>query len=264
MNESVYEKIAALAEQIHVSLTSEEMAALAEKYNMSEEVLQKILNVFDYMAVSHKNAITETCIRLSRLPRKNPKTFSNFDFNRIHGKDADVIKNLPVLSQLHTHKNIAFIGPQGVGKTHLAMAYGYACCELGLKTYFIKANELNQRLTNARKLGTVEKTTTSLVKPSCLIIDEIGRCTFDEWNTQIFFDIVDRRYMKEGPNCMIVTSNKVPNTWGKYFIEQDAVLGAMDRFFDDSLVCMIKGESYRGKKTQTVSIEAGDSQHTKK
>lgn len=264
MNESVYVQIASFAEQIKVSLTAEEMATLAEKNNMSGDVLTEILAVFEYMATSHKNAITETCVRLSRLPRKNPKTFSNFDFSRIHGKDADVIKNLPALSQLYSHKNIAFIGPQGVGKTHLAMAYGYACCELGMKAYFIKANELNQRFTNARKLGTVEKTTTSLVKPSCLIIDEIGRCTFDEWNTQIFFDVIDRRYIKEGPNCMILTSNKVPNTWGKYFIEQDAVLGAMDRFFDDSLVCMIKGESYRGRKTQTVSIEAGDKSTVKK
>lgn len=264
MTESVYEQIAALAKQISVTLSSEEIASLAEKNNMSDKELKQILAVFGYLAESHKNAITETCIRLSRLPKKNPKTFSNFDFSRIHGKDVDVIKNLPALSQLYSHKNIAFIGPQGVGKTHLAMAYGYACCELGLKTYFVKANELNQRLTNARKLGTVEKVTTSLVKPSCLIIDEVGRCTFDEWNTQIFFDIVDRRYMKEGSNCMIITSNKNPNTWGKYFIEQDAVLGAMDRFFDDSLVCMIKGDSYRGRKTQTASIEAGDNSTTKK
>ena len=76
MTESIYEQIAALAEQINVSLASEEMASLAEKNNMSDKELRQILTVFDYLAESHKNAITETCIRLSRLPRKNPKTFS--------------------------------------------------------------------------------------------------------------------------------------------------------------------------------------------
>ena len=45
------------------------------------------------------------------------------------------------------------------------------------------------------------------MKPSCLIVDEIGRCSFDRECTDMFFDIVDRRYEKEGPNTMIVTSN---------------------------------------------------------
>ena len=43
-----YEQIAALAEQINVSLSSEEMASLAEKNNMSDKELRQILTVFDY------------------------------------------------------------------------------------------------------------------------------------------------------------------------------------------------------------------------
>jgi DNA replication protein DnaC len=55
---------------------------------------------------------------------------------------------------------------------------------------------LNQKLTNARKYGNVASVTNGLVRPSCLIIDEVGRCVFDEANTQIFFDIIDRRSNK--------------------------------------------------------------------
>ena len=50
--------------------------------------------------------------------------FEGFDFGQLNGKQADALKNLPALSALYAHKNLAFIGPQGVGKTHLAMAYG--------------------------------------------------------------------------------------------------------------------------------------------
>ena len=145
----------------------------------------------------------------------------------------------------------------------MAMAFGRAVCEQRMKAYFLKATELNQKLTNARKYGNVASVTNGLVRPSCLIIDEVGRCVFDEANTQIFFDIIDRRSNKEGPNCMIFTSNKNPSTWGKYFIEQDSLLCALDRFFDDSMVFMIKGESYRGRKTETISLEAGTSKSIK-
>ena len=143
------------------------------------------------------------------------------------------------------------------------MAFGRAVCERGMKSYILKATELNQKLTYARKFDKVSSVTNTLVKPSCLIIDEVGRCVFDEANTNLFFDIVDRRSNKEGPNCMIFTSNKNPSTWGKYFVEQDSLLCALDRFFDDSTVFMIKGESYRGRKTETISLEAGTSKSIK-
>ena len=50
MTESVYEQIAALAEQINVSLATEEIASLAEKNNMSDKELRQVLTVFDYLA----------------------------------------------------------------------------------------------------------------------------------------------------------------------------------------------------------------------
>ena len=95
----------------------------------------------------------------------------------------------------------------------MAMAYGNACCHKGLKAYFIKATELNEKFTKARRTGTESSAVSGLVRPSCLIIDEIGRSIFDMENTRLFFDMIDRRCSKEGPNCMIFTSNLTPDKW---------------------------------------------------
>ena len=152
---------------------------------------------------------------------------------------------------------ILLVGDTGVGKTHLAMAYGRECCIRGLKTYFLKATELNQRLTDAVKYGRESSTINGLVKPSCLIIDEIGRCVFNKESTRMFFDMVDRRYNKEGPNTMIFTSNMSPNKWGEFFSEDSSLLCALDRIFDDATVFMMKGNSYRGKRLETIAIETG-------
>ena len=41
----------------------------------------------------------------------------------------------------------------------------------------------------------------------CLIVDEIGCWTFDKENARLFFDLIDRRYNKEGNFNMIFTSS---------------------------------------------------------
>lgn len=257
MGDTLFDMISRSAKALKIDLPAAEMASLVQQRNMDEQSIEDISALFSYLEQKHNDAVVDGCLKFSRLPRKEPKSFENFDFSRIHGKDVESLKNISTLAPLYTRKNLAFIGPQGIGKTHLAMAFGRAVCEKGMKAYFLKASELNQKLTNARKTDRVASVTNGLVKPSCLIIDEVGRSVFDEANTQIFFDVIDRRSNKEGPNCMIFTSNKNPSTWGKYFIEQDSLLCALDRFFDDSMVFMIKGESYRGRKTKTISLEAG-------
>ena len=118
----------------------------------------------------------------------------------------------------------------------------------------LKATELNQRFSEAIKYGREGSVVNGLVKPSCLIIDEIGRCVFNKENTRLFFDMVDRRYSKEGPNSMVFTSNLMPDKWCEFFNEDESLKCALDRIFDDAVVYMIQGESYRGKNLETYSI----------
>ena len=70
----------------------------------------------------------------------------------------------------------------------------------------------------------------------------------------MFFDIIDRRYNKELPNTLILTSNKSPDKWSEFFSEDSSLLCALDRIFDDAVVYVIKGDSYRGKNLETYSI----------
>ena len=75
----------------------------------------------------------------------------------------------------------------------------------------------------------------------------------------MFFDVIDRRYNKEGPNIMIFTSNKGADKWNEFFSEDSSLLCALDRIFDDATVYVIKGNSYRGRKRETISLTAGPS-----
>ena len=224
---------------------------------MTPESIAAVNAIFEYLREKKEQSSIQILLRTSRLPQKHVKTFDNFDFSVLKGKDLDRLKSIRSLAAVYAHRNIAFIGPAGTGKTHLAQAFGYECCQHRLKTYFIKASELRDKFTAARRSGREAATLTSLVRPSCLIIDEVGHCEFDKENTRLFFDMIDRRYNKEGAYNIVFTSNKSPSLWRENFNEDDSLLCALDRIFDDATVFNIRGESFRGKRLETIALQAG-------
>lgn len=257
MIESVFERVEQYSDILKLDFSSAELAHLAEEHELSAEAVDAIALVFEHLSAKKTETTIQTILKMSRLPLKDPKTFETFDFSVIKGKDVERLKALPSLSAIYARKNLAFIGPAGTGKTHLAQAFGFECCKHGMKTYFIKMSELRDKFTAARRTGKEASALTSLVRPSCLIIDEVGHCEFDKANTRLFFDLIDRRYNKEGPYNTIFTSNKNPALWRSNFNEDDALLCALDRIFDDATVFKIRGESFRGKKLETVALQTG-------
>lgn len=257
MNETVFETIADAASVLKLDFSSEEFANFAVERELSKDAIDAVQAVFSHLKEKKRQTTVMTLLKMSRLPTKEPRTFESFDFSLLKGKDVDRLKALPSLAAIYSHRNLAFIGPAGTGKTHLAQAFGYACCQHGMKTYFIKASELRDRFTAARRAGKTDSCLSGLVRPSCLIVDEIGHCAFDKENTRLFFDLIDRRYNKEGNFNTIFTSNKNPALWREDFDEDATLLCALDRIFDDATVFKLRGESFRGKHLETVSLQTG-------
>ena len=255
MIENVFEIIESSCELLELPFSAQEFAKVATENALSDEKIQAITLVFEYMRQKKIDKTVETLSRFSRLSTKQPKTFQNFDFSIIRGNEAEQLRNLQTLSAIYAHKNLAFIGPAGTGKTHLAKAFGYECCKHGLKAYFIKMTELRDRFTTARRTGKTGNVLNYLVRPACLIIDEVGHCSFDKENTRLFFDLIDRRYSKEGNTNMVFTSNKNPSEWRSDFSEDDALLCSLDRIFDSATVFTIKGSSFRGSGCETIAVQ---------
>lgn len=253
---SPYELASDAASRLGIAVGAEELATLASDLDLGDGEMAAVAATFSYLAEKRRLASIETLLRLSRLPRREPKTFEGFDFSRIQGRDAAALGKLPSLADLYAHRNVAFVGPGGIGETHLAQAYGRECCMRGLKTYYIKATELRDRFQKAVQRGNTSRVVSSLVKPSCLIVDEVGRCVYDRPCTDLFFDVVDRRYEKEGPNAMVLTSNIAPSGWDEFFTGDDTLLCALDRLFDKASVFVMRGPSYRGRGLDTYSVEA--------
>lgn len=250
-----YERIRESADELGLSLPEGEMAALAERLDMGERELDAVGGVLSYLAERKRQNKVDMYLKMSRLPLKSPKTFSNFDFGKLRGGDRAAVEQLPAVANLYARRNLAFIGPEGVGKTHLAQAYARECCERGMQSYYIKARELRDKLAKAVKVGAEANVINTLVRANCLVIDEIGRCVFDKACTELIFHVVDLRCEREDPNAMILTSNYGADKWGEFFTGSSTLLCTLDRIFDNATVFMMKGPSFRGAGLETYALE---------
>lgn len=117
MNDTVFEKLKTAATVLKLDFSSEEFANLAEDRELTEAEINAVQSVFTYLSEKKQRTTVQTLLRMSRLPTKAPKTFGAFDFSLLKGRDVERLKALPSLAAIYSHRNLAFIGPAGTGKT---------------------------------------------------------------------------------------------------------------------------------------------------
>src|SRR5574344_383200 len=164
MNSDIITSLKNSLDILKLKISNSEVADYMIEKEFSDLQMQAVADVF---AERKEDASVNFLLKCSRLPMKNPKTFENFDFSELSGKGLEKLKSITTLAPLYAHRNLAFIGPAGTGKTHLAMAFGYECCRRMLKTYFIKMTELNDMFTEARKYGRENRSEERRVGKEC-------------------------------------------------------------------------------------------------
>ena len=99
MTDSLFEAVALCSKELmKYSLSAEEFAVLAQKNGMTDSEILAVSKTFEYLRDKKKRESVEFLLRTSRLPLKAPKTFDNFDFNRITGKNVEKLRSLSTLS----------------------------------------------------------------------------------------------------------------------------------------------------------------------
>lgn len=111
------------------------------------------------------------------------------------------IKELAKARWISDGENVIFLGPPGVGKTHLAVALGIESIRQGYKTLFLSTQSVLALLAKAQSENKLEEELRYLCQPKLLIIDEIRYIPFDKQGANLFFQLVARRsgpFLREG------------------------------------------------------------------
>lgn len=175
------------------------------------------------------------------------KGLDEFDFDFQPSVDKQRIMNLASMNFISSAKNILFIGSSGVGKTHLATGLGMEACKNHLSTYFVNCHELIERLKLAHQENRLAAILKNYSRYKLLIIDEIGYLPIDDLGSDLFFQLIARRYEKKST---IITTNIPLSEWGETFSNPTIANAILDRLVHHSEIFKITGKSYRMKDYQ--------------
>lgn len=171
-----------------------------------------------------------------------PAGLETYDFSHPKSIDRDLIATAATLAFVQDKTNVVFLGPSGVGKTHLANALGQMACLRGFRVRFVLAADLVNDLVAAQARNTLHKRLAAWTAPELLLIDELGYLSFDARGADLLYQVFNKRYQRAST---IVTTNLPFKDWGKLFHNAAAASAIADRLVHKGLLVKIEGKSRR-------------------
>jgi DNA replication protein DnaC len=219
-----------------------------------QEFLELILQ--DELNLRHQRQLDR---RTRAAEFRSLKTMEDFDWRFNPSISRKDLYDLAAGHFIRKGTDVLFVGPPGVGKTHLAQAIGYEAVKQGFLVKYRSIFDLVHDFLAAEALAQRDRVLRTYLKPELLIIDDMGLKLLPKHSGEYLLEVIMRRYEN---HSTIMTSNRPIEDWGKLLQDVPTASAILDRFLHHAQTIAIKGKSYRlkdaslGGRKSAATVEA--------
>ena len=146
---STYQRLKDNLEYLKLKKASECLDEVIDFITANElSFTEGLLRLTDVEMDHRKTNLIKAMVKVGAFPFI--KEVKDFDFDFQPSVNKAQILEFESLGFIDKKENIVFLGPSGVGKTHLATAIGIASAKKRNTTYFIKCHDLIMQLKKAK------------------------------------------------------------------------------------------------------------------
>jgi DNA replication protein DnaC len=182
------------------------------------------LIVQDELAVRQERVLKR---RTKAADFRHLKTLEEFDWQFNPTINRKQIYELATGGFIRKSTDVFFVGPPGVGKTHLAQAIGYEAIKMNFDVLYRSIFDLVQDFLKDEAFSQQERTVRKYLKPELVIIDDMGLKSLPKHSAEYLLEVVMRRYENRST---IMTSNRPIEEWGKLLGDVPSASAILDRF----------------------------------
>ncbi len=243
-----------MIEQIQYQLKSVRLSSMAENLNIriqeakANDLTYEVFlqNLLDDELSRRKDRLLDRRMKQARFPFL--RTLEDFDFNFNPSIEKRRVKDLESTAFVARAESVLFLGPPGVGKTHIAVAIGTQAIMNGFAVYYRSIFDMAEDFSRELPEDIIPK----YVKPHLLILDEFGMKPLTQRAADSLLEIIHRRY-KVGST--VITTNRPIEDWGKILGDNAATSAVLDRFLENVHFLKMPGPSYR---LRNLNVKGGE------
>ena len=158
---------------------------------------------------------TPTNRRIQEAHFREILRIEDYDFKEQPSLDRKAILDLAELGFLDRCESVFFLGPSGVGKSHLSIGLGMRACAAGYRVRYVRTYDMLKSLLAAMADDTFDDRLEDHCRPDLLILDEVGNHPANpvlaaHHFAGVFYEVVHQRHRH---GSTILASNLGVNDW---------------------------------------------------